>query len=722
MRPPSPRRFARLALALLPALAGCGAGDAEATWVPLARDYRAPDLVAQATAWEAEAGRTDTKIVAENQGVVLTRRIRPAEWRASEGLWSLTLSGGAWQRFARGTRLETNASPPVRAAPGPGALAPGEYRFAEGTLTLRPHPDQSAPPEGLLRARAENGRRVEGGWQVRLGTHCALGIPVWSGTSATLRFDVPAASELHFRFGFDAPSEGAELTLRVALDEEELLAEARTWRANATASFRVPLPPEPREDARLTLSLTGASGLGVFFTPLVAPRARGTPAERPWGTPRPDLVLVLVDTLRADALAAYGGDPALAPGLNAFAAQSRVFPRARANAAWTLPSVASLLTGVFPGQHGAVDEDLSLPHELPTIVEALSAAGYRTGAITDGNFVSAVHGLDQGFEWLSEHWPPDWNTWEPGREGHWSLRATLAEAREFLAADDGRPTFLLVHTYRVHEPYRLGEDEDPRANRALLARAKTIAGTDEPPADVGRAILMPFMPELRAQYFEGVRDLDRKLAPFLAELEAAGFFARGHLVLTSDHGEALGENDDFGHGLHLWEVKLRVPLLLRGPGLEPGEVPFTASLVDVAPTLAELAGIARDARWVGHSLTSLAQERPAFAWQLGAKSRQVALLAGTQKLITTPDEAPLRAGTCEEAFDLASDPGERRNLAREAGWPAELARRHVEDILAAQIGPRGTRLELSAERKQELQDLGYSGEDEDEAESAAPPR
>jgi len=550
---------------------------------------------------------------------------------------------------------------------------------------------------GLTRLR---GRRLSGS-----------GFFVPSGAPRTLALELPPDARLTFATALEPllgrrEERTAPRTFRLRLDgapvfeqrvEPGPLGESLLWHT-------LELPRGGVKRARLELEVEGPLALSSFLAPVIGPRVTGQPGARPQAT-RPDLVVFLADTFRADNLAAYGSTLELTPEIDAFARTARVYAHAWSVSTHTLPAHSSIFSGVYPHQNGQIDYHNPLPEAVETLAERLGASGYRCGLLSDGVMVSATHGLDQGFALFDER----------------KEAGTAERVRAFLAADDGRPTFLFLHTYRVHEPYRLGDEEDPRANRAVLARAAEVAGTSEPEADVGRAILMPFMPELRAQYEEGVRDLDRKLGAFLAELEAARYFERGHLLLTSDHGEALGENHDFGHGNHLWEVKLRVPLVLRGPGQAAGTVPFTATLLDVAPTLAELAGIAPDARWVGRSLTTLAEERPAFAWQLGAKSRQVALLAGTRKLITTPDAEALRAGTCAEAFDLGADPGEATNLAHELAWPAELLRQHAEEILAAQLGPKASSVHLSPERVQELQDLGYGGDGPDEEPRAPGP-
>src|SRR5262249_52427888 len=122
---------------------------------------------------------------------------------------------------------------------------------------------------------------------------------------------------------------------------------------------------------------------------------------------------------------------------------------ARANAAWTLPSISTLLTGLAPGQHTANETGSSLPDEIVTLAELLARAGYRTCAVTDAAFFSPIHGLDQGFETFCQHQPARWDR-------DW----TVARGLELAGQDDGRPLFLLVHTYRTHMPYRVGPAED----------------------------------------------------------------------------------------------------------------------------------------------------------------------------------------------------------------------------------------------------------------------
>ncbi|MSR61172.1 MAG: hypothetical protein EXS08_01825 [Planctomycetes bacterium] len=618
----------------------------------------------------------------------------PAQWKTGDsmGTYWIELPAKAVLEGENAPRLLTE---PVRVDLAR-ALEPFEYRFEGERLLLR-LPGE-APGEAKLALRLEPGRAVNGNWQLRLGRFCGDGLPVWSGAREELVRDVPAESRLSFHFAFQSWSD-APVTFRVRLDGEPLSERTLTaGEARASVSVACDLPASARKSARFAFEIDGPPGLGAFFAPVLGPRERGTSNARPWPAP-PDVVLFLADTFRADNLALYGGDAALAPQLNRFAQQSLACAQARSNANWTLPSIGSLVSGLYPGQHAATDEDTSLPAPLTTLAERLNAAGYRTGAITDGSFFAPIFGLDQGFEWFAQHDPDGWD-----------LERTLAEARAFLEADDGRPVFLVVHTYRTHQPYRTGAEEDRADYDALMARARVDAGTSSPNPTQGVKTLAHYQDELRALYQAGVRHLDAGFGAFATWLEERRYFEHGALVFTSDHGEALGENHEFFHSGDLWEVKLRVPLLVRAPGLTARVLPFTATLLDVAPTLAALAAVKPDPDWSGTSLLSLASERPAFAYQLKAKGRQVALLEGGHKLLTKQEPARLASGAFDTAYDLTLDPLEEHDLAQETDWPAELARRLAPAVLG-QLAARvaAEKAGVPEELRQQLDDMGYGG-------------
>jgi arylsulfatase len=485
----------------------------------------------------------------------------------------------------------------------------------------------------------------------------------------------------------------APTTFRVRLDGATVFEQRQESARGARAvARRVEL--DARGGHELAFEIDGP-GPALFARPALVPRELGASGARPWPEARPDLVLLLCDTFRADNLAAYGGSPELAPALNAFVERALTFRDARATAAWTLPAIGSLMSGVFPGMHGGTDLDRPVSEAVETLAEVLGRAGYRTAAVTDSGFFSRTFQQDQGFQWFEEVAAGDWN-----------LAHTLARARAVLAADDGRPLFLVVHTYRVHGPMRLGPEEDPRPWSQFLASQKERVDERKAQGEHVREIALDLVDEGRRYYLDSVRDLDRKVGAWLAELESAGLYEHGVVLLTADHGNAYGEHDDVGHGGKLWDVKLAVPLALRGAGLVAREERGVVSSIDIAPTLAELARVAPSPSWLGRSLLNGAPKRPVFAFKLD-KHHELALFADGRKVLA-PDVAALAAGKPAQAFDLGADPGELANLAGTADWPRELAlglAGALEPLLVPIAG--GDALELSPELKRQLQAIGY---------------
>ncbi|QDU86459.1 Arylsulfatase [Planctomycetes bacterium Pla163] len=363
---------------------------------------------------------------------------------------------------------------------------------------------------------------------------------------------------------------------------------------------------------------------------------------------RPDLVLFVADTLRADALESrrvLRDSPTVTlPALADLARRSTLFDSAWSTSSWTLPTHASMFSGLLPRQHGAIGEFTPLAPEAETLAEQLAAAGYRTVAVTDGIYVSSEYGLDQGFEYFDQtHGPrPD----------------PLARARAILERGDGRPTFLVVHSYAAHSPFQPSAE-----SLAALGRDEPIAWEDamaelersrDETAEASDTFDAPGVRLMRDLYWGQALDFDGQLARFMDVFAREGWDASAVLVLTSDHGESFGEHGQMFHGGELYEAQTRIPFLVLGGerfGLEPGTREDTASLLDLAPTFAELAGVEPADSWIGRSLVTA---RDAEAWMsIQTSDRvQVAVAAGAQKLIAFPEEGSRRA------FDLEADPDE----------------------------------------------------------------
>jgi arylsulfatase A-like enzyme len=489
------------------------------------------------------------------------------------------------------------------------------------------------------------------------------------------------------------------------------------------------------------------------------------------GARPPSVLLIVVDTLRADHLSMYGYGRDTSPRLSAFAQGAAVLERVGSPRAKTTPAVASLMTGLYPHEHGVRDLAQPLPAGVPVLAESFARAGYRTAAIV-GNYVltDARSGLARGFRlWVEDlpdrqGVPPDD---VPQRRASSLTDGALVAlglappsqggAGPHLAAggpDD--PFFLYLHYMDPHGAY------DPPAEHRVFA-----AGPPEPIPAAGDLPPHPFqelrvadynapaetrLPDgtidaarVRALYDGEIRFADAEIGRLLAALEAAGRLANTLVIVTADHGESLGEHRYFfEHGFYAYETTQRVPLLVRGPGVVPRRIDADMSLADLAPTLLELCGLpplpappgsdpdgprgrSQAALLRGaaapapHAVFSEKIERQDLAGTVQIK----AVRLGPWKLIRRYTHAaaggPERAAIVlsEELYDLGADPGEQLNLAAAppAAAPldrlrAELVRFAASDVrfadLAAELQRRREELEREdPEAARILRSLGY---------------
>jgi choline-sulfatase len=409
-----------------------------------------------------------------------------------------------------------------------------------------------------------------------------------------------------------------------------------------------------------------------------APSARSTPPS----TPR-SVVIITIDTLRADHVGAYGYAAARTPALDRLAREGVRFDRAYATAPITLTSHASLMTGRYPPGHGARHNGMRLDLKTPTLAESFAAAGYATAAFVAAFPLDRRFGLIKGFQTYGDVMPRD-------DSGHVTNdrpgRLVVDEALGWLSTHREGPFFLWVHLFEPHAPY--GHPEDPaQARRPAIARYdEDIAEAD---AQTGR--LLDALGDLRS---------------------------RTLIVAAGDHGEAFGEHGEISHSLFTYDTTLRVPLIFTGAGLPPGTHDAApVSLVDVAPTIASLAGLGRfDAD--GTVLPSSNLHPPASGVRsLYAESFAPLLDFGWSPLrtIRSGDWKYIAAPT-PELYDLARDPGETRNVvAEQPARAAELARQ-VDAIAGPTLaGARGaTDMSAVASAKADretlarLQALGYA--------------
>jgi arylsulfatase A-like enzyme len=398
---------------------------------------------------------------------------------------------------------------------------------------------------------------------------------------------------------------------------------------------------------------------------------------------RPNLVLVVVDTLRADWTTPYG-PRATTPELERWGRHGIVFERALAQSSWTKVSMASLMTSLWPRSHGVLGVDDGLGAPAVTLAEALQAAGYRTYGVQSNGWLAQSFGFQQGFDRYA--FPRSAARDGPLRSRAWPHADQVYTAAETLldAHPSDQPFFLYLHFMDVHE-YAA-------------------------PADVPR-------PEsgARGAYLASIAWVDEVLARLRARLAERGLLEHSVLVLASDHGESFGEHASFGHARHVLSDVLHVPLIVRLPfAAEPLRVPAQVRNLDIAPTLLELAGLPVPPGFEGESLLPLLDDPWNAPDRVAHAALTVKLFHDAQPQESTSDGTwtyarGLGGDTRERLFDRRVDPGENVDLAASEVVTARRLRALLQrqSERAPLPGTAATKVHIEPELAQRLRALGY---------------
>ena len=427
---------------------------------------------------------------------------------------------------------------------------------------------------------------------------------------------------------------------------------------------------------RAAVLAAAAFGIGAILFALGAsdsrrwwPRGAAAPADGP-------VILISIDTLRADRLPAYGYARVRTPNIDAFAAHGVLFERAYAHAPQTLPAHASILSGDLPFEHGLRDNiGFTLAPGRWSIQGALRERGWPTAGFVSAYVLRAQTGISQGFDTYDSELPAasgEMSIGQVQRPGE----TTVAAAGEWLARrDPAKPFFLFLHIYEPHKPYA-----PPPRFAAYAPYDGEVAYADE---IVGR-------------FFDRLRALD--------------LYDRATIILLSDHGEGLGDHGEQEHGLFLYQETIRIPLIVKLPGRAAARrVAAPVQQIDIAPTIADLVGAAKPAAARGRSLKPLLDgtgtiadagiyaealySRYHFGW-----SELYALTDARYRLIRAPRD---------ELFDLERDPQESSSVAAARPQVRQAMRAALDALI--QNAAIGTPAAISAEDKQRLAALGYVG-------------
>jgi arylsulfatase A-like enzyme/Tfp pilus assembly protein PilF len=400
-----------------------------------------------------------------------------------------------------------------------------------------------------------------------------------------------------------------------------------------------------------------------FFCLLVllsACRARETVAPAS-AAPAGDIILVTIDTWRADAAGFAGNTRVKTPFLDGLANRGIVFTNAHAHNVITLPSHVNILTGLNPYQHGVRENaGYVLDANVETLAERLHAAGYATGAFVAAFPLDARFHLDQGFDVYDDNYGKGRTTSDFALQER-SANAVLESAVNWWRSTEGRKRFLWVHLYEPHAPYT-------------------------PPE--------PFASEYRDRPYLGeVAAADDALARQLAPL----LTAQTTIIVTGDHGEALGDHGELTHGLFAYESTLKVPLIVVAPGVTPHRENAYARHIDIAPTVLERAGVT--AQLPGQSLLHPLRKADTYFEALSASlNRGWAPLTGLIR-----DDLKLVDLPVSELYDLPRDPAEAHNLYADRRRESTALRTALR---AVQVAPNAGR-SIASEEAARLRSLGY---------------
>jgi len=475
-----------------------------------------------------------------------------------------------------------------------------------------------------------------------------------------------------------------------------------------------------------TALLVAVSLVGGILAWILGPGEREAAADR--GTAAelansPNLILILVDTLRADHLSCYNPDAPPTPTLCSLAEPGGTRYTGFSHASWTKPATASLLTSLYPSSHQAISKTAKLSNEVTLLSEPLHDRGYLTGGVVSNINLAASFGFDQGYDEY-HYLAPDYlfganesssktilynilrKVWFKLHKGlrvgdfYQDAQTVNHSAKDFLQRHQSKRFFLLIHYMDVHDPYF----EHPY-NGYAIARV----GNDHPPEALAG--------EMHRLYRGEIAYLDAQLQDLIGTLKTLGLYDDALIVLTADHGEEFHEHGGFWHGLTLYEDQIHIPLIVKWPKGKAEAPPVVEPLVrhlDVAPTLLRRAGAVIPTAMQGVDLTLGSDQRNADQNQVFAEEDHEgnvlwAIRTNDWKYLRANEGNP-RGLPPEELFSMVSDPDETEDLLAGHRAQADAYCRTAEQTQkrAVQVRPgEGSEAAISDEECQRLLVLGY---------------
>ncbi len=585
------------------------------------------------------------------------------------------------------------------------SAAVASIRIARGAIE-QPGSEYSAPHFSELRTEI-----AVGGVQRRA-------LAVHTPTTLSFYVDVPAGGKLGFGVGVagDKPK-GGKASVTVTTDGG---APRSVFSADLTTTWRdavVSLEPFAGKIVRIDLRAEGQVGAGrvAWSTPALLLPQKAQPKAAKTAK---NVVVLLIDTMRARSLKPFNpASRVKTPVIDAFAREGALFEATQAPENWTKPSVASVLTSLYPATHGTKTDDAMVPKGATMVSEVFKEAGFSTASFIANGYVSDKFGFNQGWDHYTNYIREKKST---------EAETVFKETGDWIEQHKSERFFVYVQTIDPHVPYDPPEQflsmymkgeytgqVSPRKTPDLLAEAK-----HSPPKVVFNAADKQFLKDL---YDAEVSYHDHYLGVFIDRLKKLGLYEDTIFVITSDHGEEFDEHGSWGHGHTVYQDLLWVPYIVRFPGVVPAgkRVSQAVSTMTIFPTVVEAAGVTVPGTVEDHSVLPWLMGAPPPALPVAFSDflddRRV-IRAGRYKLI-------LR-GTNETMFDLGADPEEQHELDR---GKIPIAARYTASLLGQFLGAKdrrtwmkgvqGTGAKLERENaaiddtlREQLKGLGYAGE------------
>jgi arylsulfatase A-like enzyme len=447
----------------------------------------------------------------------------------------------------------------------------------------------------------------------------------------------------------------------------------------------------PRQFYRVLLAAAILLGTaGCRCQPSGAP-----PQVSPSEARSPNVLLIVVDTLRADRLGIYGHNRATSPNLDAFAAKAMVYEQAYSQAPWTTPSIGSLLTGRYPSQLGIHKGRSSLSKRERLLSELLGSKGFQTGAAISHSYCGSAWRFNQGFDSFDES----------NVLGHSAITSTgvTDKSIEFIdQTDPAKPYFLFAHyfdphfAYVEHESHSFGQGASYKGPVKSDMRVQALRKASQ-------RLNQSDVDELFRLYDSEIAFTDSQIGRLLSHLEQRGDLENTVVVFTADHGEEFLDHGRWGHTTRLYDEVIRVPLFIRFPDGTMGRESQPVALIDVVPTILGALGIRAPRQLEGIDLAKpLDADRVVFS-ETSKGAELIAAIRGNHKLILPKD--PKKA----ELYNLETDRLETTNIA--AHHPA-IVLEFLDAITPWKSGNRatgelGSEVKLSEDEVLQLEALGY---------------